>query len=128
MTRTPALSQALCVPKTKSERIDDEVRPRWRANLWRRIAEPDERPAHPFAKTDAFELKGQNSRAKLVAGWTGANEHGQKLDIGTVRPMRKAPCGISPAFGSGAECHFVNGGSAGPAFGSEDRGPQKDGF
>jgi hypothetical protein len=23
-------------------------------NLWRRIAEPDERPAHPFAKTDAF--------------------------------------------------------------------------
>jgi hypothetical protein len=44
----------LCVPKTKSERIDDEVRPRWRANLWRRIAEPDERPAQPFAKTDAF--------------------------------------------------------------------------
>ena len=44
----------LCVPKTKSERIDDEVRPRWRANLWHRIAEPDERPAHPFAKTDAF--------------------------------------------------------------------------
>ena len=44
----------LCVPKTKSERIDDEVRPRWRANLWRRIAEWDERPAHPFAKTDAF--------------------------------------------------------------------------
>jgi hypothetical protein len=23
----------LCVPKTKSERIDDEVRPGWRANL-----------------------------------------------------------------------------------------------
>jgi hypothetical protein len=23
----------LCVPKTKSERIDDEVRPKWRANL-----------------------------------------------------------------------------------------------
>ena len=44
----------VCVPKTKSERIDDEVRPRWRANLWCRIAEPDERPAHPFAKTDAF--------------------------------------------------------------------------
>ena len=44
----------LCVPKTKSERIDDEARPRWRAKLWRRIAEPDERPAHPFAKTDAF--------------------------------------------------------------------------
>jgi len=44
----------VCVPKTKSERIDDEARPRWRAKLWRRIAEPDERPAHPFAKTDAF--------------------------------------------------------------------------
>jgi hypothetical protein len=29
--------------KSKSERIDDEVRPVWRANLWRRIAEPDER-------------------------------------------------------------------------------------
>jgi hypothetical protein len=43
-----------CVTKTKSERIDDEARPRWRAKLWRRIAEPDERPAHPFAKTDAF--------------------------------------------------------------------------
>jgi len=49
----PAINQ-LCVPKTKSERIDDEARPRWRAKLWRRIAEPDERPAHPFAKTDAF--------------------------------------------------------------------------
>jgi hypothetical protein len=46
-------SSQLCVPKTKSERIDDEVGPRWRANLWRRIAEPDG-PAHPFAKTDAF--------------------------------------------------------------------------
>jgi hypothetical protein len=44
----------VCVPKTKSERIDDEVRPRWRANLWRRIAELDERSAHPFAKIDAF--------------------------------------------------------------------------
>jgi feruloyl-CoA hydratase/lyase len=44
----------LCVPKTKSERIDGEARPRWRAKLWRRIAESDERPAHPFAKTDAF--------------------------------------------------------------------------
>jgi hypothetical protein len=38
----------------RSERIDDEVRPRWRAKLWRRIAEPDKRLAHPFAKTDAF--------------------------------------------------------------------------
>ncbi len=47
-------ADGLCVPKTKSERIDDEARPRWRARLWRRIAEPDERPAHPFAKTDAF--------------------------------------------------------------------------
>src|SRR4029077_12672825 len=46
--------QHLCVPKTKSERIDDEVRPRWLAKLRRRIAEPDERPAHRFAKTDAF--------------------------------------------------------------------------
>jgi hypothetical protein len=44
----------LCVPKTKSERIDDEVRPRWRANLGGRFAEPNERPAHPFAKIDAF--------------------------------------------------------------------------
>jgi len=25
--------KTLCVPKTKSERIDDEVRPGWRANL-----------------------------------------------------------------------------------------------
>ena len=47
-------SSCLCVPKTKSERIDDEARPGWRAKLWRRIAEPGERPAHPFAKTDAF--------------------------------------------------------------------------
>ena len=46
--------KSLCVPKTKSERIDDEVLPRWRVNLWRRIAEPDERPAHPFATTDEF--------------------------------------------------------------------------
>ena len=27
------LEGPLCVPKTKSERIDDEVRPGWRANL-----------------------------------------------------------------------------------------------
>jgi hypothetical protein len=47
-------NQPLCGPKTNSERIDDEARPRWRAKLWRRIAEPDERPAHPFATTDAF--------------------------------------------------------------------------
>jgi hypothetical protein len=47
-------SRCLCVPKTKSERIDDEARARWRAKLKRRIAEPDQRPAHPFAKTDAF--------------------------------------------------------------------------
>jgi len=44
----------LCVPKTKSERIDDEARPRWRAKLWRRIAEPDERPARLYPTTDAF--------------------------------------------------------------------------
>src|SRR3978361_1179190 len=30
------LCVSTCVPKTKSERIDDEVRPRWRAKLWRR--------------------------------------------------------------------------------------------
>ena len=47
-------SIGVCVPKTKSERIDDEARLRWRAKLWRRTAEPDEIPAHTFAKTDAF--------------------------------------------------------------------------
>ena len=47
-------ARVVCVPKTKSERIVDEVRPRWRTKLWRLISEPDERPAHPFAKTDAF--------------------------------------------------------------------------
>jgi hypothetical protein len=41
-------------PARKRGPDDDEARPRWRAKLWRRIAEPDERPAHPFAKTDAF--------------------------------------------------------------------------
>jgi len=27
------ITEDLCVPKSKSERIDDEVRPVWRANL-----------------------------------------------------------------------------------------------
>ena len=48
------ISPAGSIRLVLTHRIDDEVRPRWRANLWRRIAEPDERPAHPFAKTDAF--------------------------------------------------------------------------
>src|ERR1700692_2609971 len=37
-----------------THRIDDEVRPVWRANLLRRIGEPGERRAHLFSMTDAF--------------------------------------------------------------------------
>jgi hypothetical protein len=44
----------LCVPKTKSESIDDEARPRWRAKLWRRIAEPAENSAYLCLETDVF--------------------------------------------------------------------------
>src|SRR5260370_13796440 len=43
--------------KSKSERIDDEVRPVWRANLRRRIAEPGERQAHLCSMTDAFSRR-----------------------------------------------------------------------
>src|SRR5664279_3233319 len=53
----PWLSGRCVYRKSKSERIDDEVRPVWRANLGRRIAEPSERQAHPCSMTDAFSRR-----------------------------------------------------------------------
>jgi hypothetical protein len=49
-----AVMDRVCVPKTKSESIDDEARPRWRAKLWRRIAEPAENSAYLCLESDVF--------------------------------------------------------------------------
>jgi hypothetical protein len=88
---------------------------------------------HAFAMKIATalqaELKDPNSRAKLVAGWTGANER-------TVKNWvlgRYGPCGrhlvlLARHSRSGAECHFVNGGSTGSGSGSEGRVSQAKGF
>jgi hypothetical protein len=88
---------------------------------------------HAFAMKIAAalqaELKDQNSRAKISGGMDRCQRtHGQKLDVRTVRPMWQAPCAIGSPFGSGAECHFVDGGSTGSASGSEGRGYQAKGF
>jgi hypothetical protein len=77
---------------------------------------------HAFAMRIASalksELKDRNSRAKLVAGWTGANERTVKnLDSRAIRTVRPTSRGIGSAFRSGAECHSVDGGSAGSPFG-----------
>ena len=75
---------------------------------------------HAFAMKIASaltsELKDRNSRAKLVAGWTGANERTVKNWIlGTIRTLWPTSRSIGSAFRSGAKCHSVDGGSAGPA-------------
>jgi hypothetical protein len=76
---------------------------------------------HAFAMKIAAalqsELKDQNSRAKLVAGWTGANE--RTVNFRTIRALRPAPGGVGAAFRSGAKCHPVDGGSTGSAFSSK---------
>jgi NADPH-dependent curcumin reductase CurA len=52
---TVVVSAAACeYRESKSERIDDEVRPRQRANLSCQIAVRAEKPAHLCAKIDAF--------------------------------------------------------------------------
>jgi hypothetical protein len=75
---------------------------------------------HAFAMKIASaltsELKDRNSRAKLVAGWTGASERTVKNWISGRSTLRPTPRSTGSAFRPGAKCHFVNGGSAGSFF------------
>jgi hypothetical protein len=45
-----------------------------------------------------------------------------KLDLGTICALRSTPRGVGAAFGSGFECHSVDGGPAGFAFSQKNRG------
>ena len=81
--------------------------------------------AMKIASTLKAELKDRNSRAKLVAGWTGANERTFKNWI----LGRYAPCGrhlvvLAQHSDQVLKCHSVDGGSAGSAFGRKGRGSE----
>jgi hypothetical protein len=81
---------------------------------------------HVFAMKIALalksELKDRNSRAKLVAGWTGANERTVKNWIfRSIRTLRPTPRNIGAAFRPGAERRSIDGRPAGFAFGRKGR-------
>ena len=88
---------------------------------------------HAFAMKIASalksELKDRNSRAKLVAGWTGANERTVKNWI----LGRYAPCGRHLVVLAQHSDQVLNAilsmaDRTGFAFGSEGRGPEAKGF
>jgi len=88
--------------KIKPARSDGEVRPRWRTNLWDRIAEPAENSAYLCLETDGFWSR-YNSRRRIY------NSRRRISGSDGVRAAVSQGAPASRSFKSASSCAHIQG-------------------